>query len=374
MKYACLNPISEFGLQALPAGFEKTEDLNEADAILVRSAVMHEMEFAPALKCVARAGAGVNNIPLDVLRDKGVVVFNTPGANANAVKELTVLALLLTARDVPGGMAWVRENKEDENLAKSMEKAKKKFAGHEVYGKTLGVIGLGAIGFMVAETAVALGMKVVGYDPFLPDALRAKLPAAVTVVEDQKDVFRAADYITVHVPENDATRGTFRKEAFAEMKDGVVLLNLARAGLVNEDDLEEALKSGKVARYITDVPDKRVANMPNVIGFPHLGASTEEAEDNCAKMAAEELGDFLLNGNIRNSVNFPAVTLGAKEGARTLVLFKEGAETEKMKVLVPGFTKLDCKVKKGAGAALFEGGKASEGLKALDGVVRVLEF
>ena len=374
MKYACLNPISEFGLEALPAGFEKTEDLNEADAILVRSAVMHDMEFAPVLKCVARAGAGVNNIPLDVLRDKGVVVFNTPGANANAVKELTVLALLLTARDVPGGMAWVRENKEDEALAKNMEKAKKKFAGHEVYGKTLGVIGLGAIGFMVSEAAVALGMKVVGYDPFLPDAVRAKLPAAVTVVEDQKEVFRAADYITIHVPENDATRGTFRKEAFEEMKDGVVLLNLARAGLVNEDDLEEALNSGKVARYITDVPDKRVANMPNVIGFPHLGASTEEAEDNCAKMAAEELGDFLTAGNIRNSVNFPAITLGAKEGPRTLVLFKEGAETEKMKVLVPGFTKFEIKTKKGAGAALFEGGKAAEGLASLDGVLRVLEF
>ena len=187
MKYACLNPISEFGLRALPAGFEKTEDLNEADAILVRSAVMHEMEFAPVLKCVARAGAGVNNIPLDVLRDKGVVVFNTPGANANAVKELTVLALLLTARDVPGGMAWVRENKEDENLAKSMEKAKKKFAGHEVYGKTLGVIGLGAIGFMVAETAVALGMKVVGYDPFLPDAPRG---IKVRLADTERNDFR----------------------------------------------------------------------------------------------------------------------------------------------------------------------------------------
>lgn len=311
MKYICLNNIAEAGLSRLPASYTKTDDLNEADAVLVRSAAMHEVEFPACLSAIARAGAGVNNIPVDRCADAGIVVFNTPGANANGVKELVILALLLAARDVKGGMQWVDANKADEAINKSMEKAKAKFGGTEIKGKTIGIIGLGAIGVLVANAAVELGMKVVGYDPYLSVSHALHLDPAVQVENNTDKVYETADYVSIHVPQNDTTKGMINAEAIGKMKDGVVILNLARDGLVNDADLAEALASGKVRKYVTDVPNFRTANMENVIAFPHLGASTEESETNCAVMAADELTDFLENGNITNSVNYPNITLGA---------------------------------------------------------------
>ena len=311
MKYAALNPIAQAGLDRLPGYFEKTEDVNDAEAILVRSAKMLDMEFSDKLEAIARAGAGVNNIPCDRCAEEGIVVFNTPGANANGVKELVILGLILAARDAKGGMKWVEDNKADEALAKSMEKAKAKYAGTEVKGKVLGVAGLGAIGVLVANTAVALGMKVIGYDPYLSVNSALHLSPAVTLENNLDNIYAAADYITVHVPENASTKGMISAEAIAKMKDGVAILNFARDGLVVNEDLAAGLASGKVRIYVTDVPNYTVANLDNVIAFPHLGASTEESETNCAIMAADELTDFLENGNITNSVNYPACTLGA---------------------------------------------------------------
>ena len=323
MKYITLNPIAEAGLLKLPDTFEKTEDFKEADAVLVRSAQMADLEFPPQLEAIARAGAGVNNIPVEACASKGIVVFNTPGANANGVKELTILSLLMGARDIKGGMNWVDENKGDEAIGKTMEKAKAKYGGNEILGKTIGIIGLGAIGVLVANAAIKLGMKVVGYDPYLSVYGALQLDHHVNVVKTTAEVYEAADYVTVHVPENDVTKGMLNKEAFDAMKDGVVVLNIARAGLVNDDDLAEALASGKIKKYITDVPDYKTANMENVVAFPHLGASTDESETNCAIMAVEELVDFMENGNITNSVNYPSCTLGpAKKPVRICVFHK----------------------------------------------------
>lgn len=323
MKYITLNPIAEAGLLKLPEAFEKTEDFKEADAVLVRSAQMADLEFPPQLEAIARAGAGVNNIPVEACASKGIVVFNTPGANANGVKELTILALFMGARDIKGGMNWVDENKGDEAIGKTMEKAKAKYGGNEILGKTIGIIGLGAIGVLVANAAIKLGMKVVGYDPYLSVYGALQLDHHVNVVKTTAEVYEAADYVTIHVPENDATKGMLNKEAFDAMKDGVVVLNIARAGLVNDDDLAEALASGKIKKYITDVPDYKTANMENVVAFPHLGASTDESETNCAIMAVEELVDFMENGNITNSVNYPSCTLGpAKKPIRICVFHK----------------------------------------------------
>ena len=374
MKYAKLNPIAAVGLKKLPETYTETENVEEADAILVRSFQMLEMEFSENLKCVARAGAGVNNIPLDRLAEKGVVVFNTPGANANGVKELTVAALLLAARDIKGGMQWVADNAADENIGKTMEKAKAKYGGTEILGKTLGIVGLGAIGALVANAVVALGMNVVGYDPYLSDKVRAMLNENVKIVDNTDELYAVSDYVTIHVPELPSTKGTFCKATFEKMKDGAVVLNLARPGLVNEADLKEALESGKIRKYVTDVPSFATANMPNVIAFPHLGASTEEAEDNCAMMAAAELTDYLENGNIVNSVNFPAVNMGPKTGTRVGIAFKEGADTEAMKALVKGFTKFEAKAGKGFGYALFEAPEVTaETVAALQNVANVLK-
>ena len=310
MNYICLNNIAAAGLAKLPASYAKVDDINEANAVLVRSASMLDMELPACLAAIARAGAGVNNIPVDRCAEAGIVVFNTPGANANGVKELVILALLLAARDVKGGMNWVDENKSDEAINKSMEKAKSKFAGTEIQGKNLGVIGLGAIGVLVANAAVDLGMKVIGYDPFLSVNHALHLDPAVQITNNLDDIYAAADYVSIHVPQNDSTKGMINAAAIEKMKDGVVILNLARDGLVNDADLKDALVSGKVAKYVTDVPNYKTANLPNVIAFPHLGASTEESETNCAVMAAEELTDFLENGNITNSVNYPNRSLG----------------------------------------------------------------
>ena len=312
-KIHCLNPISKLGTGLLTENYEMTDNLAEAEGILVRSAAMHDLELPKGLRAVARAGAGVNNIPLDKCAEAGVVVFNTPGANANGVKELVLAGMLLGARDVVGGIDWCKEQKDNENISKDMEKAKKKFAGHEIRGKKLGVIGLGAIGAEVANAAAALGMEVYGYDPFISVKAAWMLSRDVKHITSVDTIYQECDYITVHVPLLDSTKYMINKDAFDQMKDGVVVLNFARDLLVNDDDMKAALESGKVAKYVTDFPNPAVVKMPNVIATPHLGASTEESEDNCAIMAVEEIRDFMENGNIRNSVNYPACDAGVCE-------------------------------------------------------------
>ena len=323
IKVNCLNPISKVGMNLLPDTFGTTDNLNEADAVLVRSAAMHELELPKSLLAVARAGAGVNNIPLDTCADAGIVVFNTPGANANGVKEIVLAGMLLAARDIRGGMDWVSENRGDENISKTMEKAKAKFAGTEIRGKKLGVIGLGAIGVLIANAATHLGMEVIGCDPFLSVANALNLSRNVKIVKSNSEIFAECDYITVHVPLLDDTKGMFNKASLSMMKDGVVILNFSRDLLVNEEDMGEALSTGKVAKYVTDFPTKKIANMENVIAFPHLGASTAESEDNCAVMAVEQLVDYIENGNIKNSVNYPAMDAGkCQTAARICVCHK----------------------------------------------------
>ena len=309
-KIHCLNPIAKCGLGRLPEDYQVTDNANEADGILVRSASMHEMELPESLLAVARAGAGVNNIPLDTCAKAGVVVFNTPGANANGVKELVLAGLFLASRDVVGGIEWCRENAEDPNIAKTTEKSKKAFAGHEILGKKLGVIGLGAIGAEVANAAAALGMEVYGYDPFISVNAAWMLSRDVKHITSADTIYQECDYITIHVPATPDTKGMINQEKIAEMKDGVIILNFARDVLVNDADMAQALESGKVARYVTDFPNPSSVHMKNTIVIPHLGASTEESEDNCAKMAVKELTDYLENGNIKNSVNYPNCDMG----------------------------------------------------------------
>ena len=319
MKLHCLNPISKYGIELLTDAYEMTDDAAQAEGILVRSASMHEMELPDGLLAVARAGAGVNNIPLDVCAEKGIVVFNTPGANANGVKELVIAALLLGSRDIVDGVAWCRENAADPNIAKS----KKAFAGHEIKGKKLGVIGLGAIGAEVANAAAALGMDVYGYDPFISVNGAWMLSRDVKHIMSVDTIYQECDYITVHVPLMDSTKKMINKDTIASMKDGVVVLNFSRDLLVDDDAMAEALESGKVHRYITDFPNPKSVNMKNVIAIPHLGASTEESEDNCAVMAVKEMMDYLENGNIRNSVNYPACDMGVcRTASRIAVMHK----------------------------------------------------
>ena len=306
----CLNPISKVGLDRLTADYKVTDNMNDAEGVLVRSASMHEMDLPENLLAVARAGAGVNNIPLDKCAEKGIVVFNTPGANANGVKELVIAGMLLAARDVVGGIEWVKASKDNADIAKAAEKEKKKFAGTEVMGKKLGVIGLGAIGVKVANTAVSLGMEVYGYDPYVSVNAAWNLSRSVKHVMNVEEIYADCDYITIHVPLLDSTKGMINKEAISKMKDGVVLLNFARDLLANEADVLEALKSGKVARYVSDFPNPTTVGAPGCIVSPHLGASTEESEDNCAVMAVQEIRDYMENGNIKNSVNYPNCDMG----------------------------------------------------------------
>ena len=317
----CFNAISKYGTDRLTADYALTDDLARAEGVLVRSAALHETEFGDSLLAIARAGAGVNNIPLDRCANEGIVVFNTPGANANGVKELVIAGLLLAARDVVGGIEWCKENKEDANIAKTVEKAKKAFAGYEIKGKKLGVIGLGAIGAEVANTAAALGMEVYGYDPYISINAAWALSRDVKHITSVDTIYQECDYITVHVPLLDSTRGMINGQTIGQMKDGVVILNFARDLLVDDDAMAAALETGKVRRYVTDFPNPKSVAMKNVIAIPHLGASTEESEDNCAKMAVEELMDYLENGNIRNSVNYPNCDMGVcRAASRVAVL------------------------------------------------------
>lgn len=313
MKAYCLNKISQKALNTLKKPDEVTDSLAAADSILVRSQAMHEMELSSNILAVARAGAGVNNIPLTKYAEQGIVVFNTPGANANAVKELVLCGMLMASRDVLGGNRYILENTEDANIAKSAEKAKSGFAGNEIKGHTLAVIGLGGIGVMVANAAVDLGMRVIGYDPYLTIHNAMKLAKEIKYTEKLEDAVKTADYITVHVPLTDSTKHMINKDIFKKMKDNTVLLNFSRDTLVNDEDLKTALEAGRIRKYVTDFANPEVVHLKNVICFPHLGASTQEAEDNCAVMAIAQIKDYLENGNITHSVNYPDLNAGEKQ-------------------------------------------------------------
>ena len=317
-----LNKIAACGLDRLGDNYSITDDINvDADGIILRSYKMHDFEMPKSLKAIARAGAGTNNIPTDKCTEKGIVVFNTPGANANAVKELVIAGMLLASRDVIGGNAWANSLTGDD-ISKQVEKGKSNFAGGEISGKTLGVIGLGAIGILVANAAIALGMDVIGYDPYLSVNNALQLNRNVKCVTDINELFTDSDYITIHVPLMDSTRDTVDENALSIMKDGVIILNFARGGLVNNDAVKAALASGKVKKYVVDFPDEETINQPGIIAIPHLGASTEESEDNCAKMAADEIKDFLETGNITNSVNFPNCSLPCDKVGRITIMHK----------------------------------------------------
>ena len=318
-----LNPISEKGTALWTENYQKTDNLSQADAVVVRSAQMHELEMPENLLAIARAGAGVNNIPLDRCEEQGVVVFNTPGANANGVVELALCGMLLGCRDVVGGINWVQEIKDQGDVAKKVEKGKSQFAGIELAGKRLGVIGLGAIGGPLANAAIKLGMEVYGCDPFISINAAWHLDSRIIPVKTREEIYEKCDIITVHTPLLEDTKKMINADAFSLMKDGVILLNFARDQLVDDDALEVALKSGKVKRYITDFPNDKTAGMAGVVAIPHLGASTEESEDNCAKMAVRQVMNYLENGNIVNSVNFPNCDMGVcTKAARIVILHR----------------------------------------------------
>ena len=380
-KYYCLNPISNVGLDKFTDEYAPASDAKGADAILVRSAAMHEMEFDKSLKAIGRAGAGVNNIPLEKCAEQGIVVFNTPGANANGVKELVIAGLLLASRDIIGGINWVQENEEDGNIAKDAEKAKKAFAGCEIEGKKLGVIGLGAIGVLVANAATNLGMDVYGYDPYVSVDSAWRLSRSIHHAKSVDELYKECDYITIHVPALPDTKGMIDKNAIDLMKDGVVVLHFARDVLVNSDAMVDALISGKVKRYVTDFPTPEIAGVKNAIVIPHLGASTEESEDNCAKMAVQELRDFLENGNIKNSVNYPSCDMGVKDKTRITIMHRNipnmiGQFTA---LLAKDNVNIDDMTNKNSGAYAYTmmdvdsevGAEVVDGLEAIEGVLKV---
>ncbi len=381
-KYHCLNPIAQIGLEKFDKNYVKTEDVKEADGILVRSASMHEMEMPESLLAIARAGAGVNNIPLDDCASKGIVVFNTPGANANGVKELVIAGMLLASRDIVSGIEWVKSDKEDENIAKAAEKEKKKFAGTEIRDKKLGIIGLGAIGVKVANAAKHLGMEVYGYDPYLSVDAAWNLSRDVKHVLNVEDIYENCDFITIHVPLMDSTRGMLNKDAIAKMKDGVILLNFARDLLANEADILEGIKAGKIRKYVSDFPNSTTAGQEGCIVIPHLGASTEESEDNCAVMAVDELKNYLENGNIMHSVNYPSCDMGvcAQKG-RVAIFHKNIANMITKFSAVFGnrginITDMMNKSKGDYAYSMFDledelSNEIVEELKAIDGVLRV---
>jgi D-3-phosphoglycerate dehydrogenase len=316
----CLNKISPVGLESLPKEYVLSDQIDGSDAILVRSAAMHEMILPKTVRVVARAGAGVNNIPLDLFAKQGVVVFNTPGANANGVKEITIAGMLLASRDIIGGNRWIEENKTDTDIAKTVEKIKSNYGGTEIKGKTIGIVGLGAIGHELAKACVALGMNVIGKDKEGVSLESYDLPKEMVIVQDIDKLYQSSDFISLHLPLIPETKGMINQRAFKKMKDGVIILNFARDTLVNDDDLEEAIKQKKVRAYVTDFPNPKTVNMPGVIAIPHLGASTEEAEDLCATMAIHQTVQFLEYGNLINSVNFPNASLGDKKHHRLTIL------------------------------------------------------
>lgn len=320
-KYHCLNPISKVGTDKFTNNYVKTDNIEEADGILVRSAAMHDMDLPDNLLAVARAGAGVNNIPLDKCANQGIVVFNTPGANANGVKELVIAGMLLAARDVVGGINWVSANTEDENIAKTAEKQKKEYAGTEIYGKKLGIIGLGAIGVKVANVAKHMGMEVYGYDPYVSVDAAWNLSRDVKHVFNVDEIFETCDFITVHVPLLDSTRKMINDDAITKMKDGVILLNFARDLLADEEAVLRGIKNGKIRKYVSDFPNPTTAGQEGCIVIPHLGASTEESEDNCAVMAVKEMMNYLESGNIQNSVNYPNCDMGYPAQAGRVAIF-----------------------------------------------------
>lgn len=320
-KVKLMNKIAKVGTDVLSKeNYEISENIENEDAILVRSAALHDMPLGENLKAIARCGAGVNNIPIEKCTKAGVVVFNTPGANANAVKELAIAALILASRDVIGGVEWVKTLKGQENVAKAVEAGKSAFVGHELAGKTLGVIGLGAIGGMVANAAISLGMSVMGYDPYITAKAAWSLAPSVKQAADYAEIFKTCDYITLHVPATPQTKNMINEKTLAQMKDGVRILNLARADLVNANDLKNAILNKKVAAYITDFPTEETVDVKGILAIPHLGASTVESEDHCAVMAAQQLDEFLACGNIRNSVNFPTVGLPRSENPRVCIM------------------------------------------------------
>ncbi len=321
-KIQLLNKIAKVGTDVFGADYEIAEQIDNPDAIMVRSASMHEMTFGDNLKAIARAGAGVNNIPTDACAEQGIVVFNTPGANANGVKELAVAALLLASRDIVGGIAWANSLAGSEGVAKQVEKGKSKFAGCELKGKRLGVIGLGAIGGMVANIATHLGMEVVGCDPYLSVEGAWSLSRSVRKAASYEEIYESCDYISLHVPATEQTKGMINANTIATMKDGVRIINLARADLVKAQDVKDALASGKMAAYVTDFPTEETVNTPGIVTIPHLGASTAESEDNCAVMAAEELVEYLTNGNIKNSVNYPNASMPHNGDLRICVMHR----------------------------------------------------
>ena len=376
------NKISPKGLAKLDkALFTVSDNAEKPDAIIVRSAALHDMEFADNTIAIARAGAGVNNIPVERCTEKGICVFNTPGANANAVKELVICALFLTSRKIVEGSAWCSTLGEDENISKTVEKGKSSFGGCEILGKTLGVYGLGAIGIKVANAAAALGMKVIGYDPFANDKTRAALLDEIEIVADLNKIFTESDYITVHAPLTPDTKGIVNCETLKNAKDGVKVLNFARGELVAEDDIIAMLESGKVSAYATDFPTMKQIGVKGVVPIPHLGASSEEAEENCAIMASEQLADYIVNGNIKNSVNLPALSLEKQGDARVAVIGK-GIDKEQVsaKLAEASLTVAACAdataKKTGVSYVLADvkgevAGNAIEKVKELDGVIAI---
>ena len=376
MKIKLYNKIAKCGLDLLPAAFEVKEDLAEENGILVRSADLHSVEFPATLAAIARAGAGVNNIPLDVCTEKGITVFNTPGANANAVKELAIAALLLSSRLVKDGMDWAETLAGNPDAAKLVEKEKSRFVGPEILGKTLGVIGLGAIGGLVANAAAALGMRVIGYDPVLSEEAAKALDAAVERTEELDRIFTDSDYITVHVPSLPTTKGILGKANLAKAKDGVRLLNLARADLAVDEDILELLASGKVASYFTDFPTAALAGKKGVLATPHLGASTPEAEDNCAIMACRQISDYLLNGNIKNSVNMPAVSLPREGDARVGIFYYEEKTDEAALLALLAGGNIAKASRKGVGYVLCDSKKPIdlEKINTVGGVIRTFSY
>ena len=378
----CLNPIAKIGTDGFTDAYQFTDDVNDADAVLVRSASMHEIEPSDKLLAVARAGAGVNNIPIEKYAEEGVVVFNTPGANSNGVKELVLAGMLLASRDIIGGSNWVLDNKADADIAKTAEKEKKNFAGTEIAGKKLGVIGLGAIGAKVANAATHLGMEVYGYDPYVSIDAAWSLSRSIKHITNVNDIYANCDFITIHVPLLDSTKGMIGEEAISQMKDGVVILNFARDILCDEDAVLAGIESGKIHRYVTDFANPKVAGKAGVICTPHLGASTEESEDNCAVMAVKEIRDFIENGNVVNSVNYPRCEAGVCQTASRItvchknipnmltqftgIFAKEGINVPEMVSKSKGdfaYTIID------ADAPATDG--IVDALKAIEGVVRV---